>query len=190
MMIDSTIATIGRLTKKRAMAYFASPAATGCGGRWRRHRLGAHRHAVAQRLQSFGDDLLARLEALFDHPECVDARSDLDVAERDLAVAADDGDAVETLQFLHRALRHQQRARLGFEQHAAPGRTGRAAGQSGLGKSSCMPSVPVVGVDGALDGPTVPVCGYTVPSASVSSMPDGRAAPCRARAGSRLMTRR
>ena len=33
VMIEITIATIGRLTKKRAMAYFASPAAGGRGFR-------------------------------------------------------------------------------------------------------------------------------------------------------------
>ncbi len=119
-MIDSTIATIGRLTKKRAMVYFASPAVSALGGAGRRHRLGADGHAVAQRLEPLGDDLFARLEPFFDDPERVDPRTDLHVAERDLAVAADDGDAVQVLQFLHGALRNQERAGLGVEEQPRP----------------------------------------------------------------------
>ena len=90
MMIDITIATIGRLTKKRAMVYFASRgrlgrarAAVGAGA-----GLADDRHAVANPLQPFDDDLLAGLEPLLDHPERVDARADLHVAERHLVVAS------------------------------------------------------------------------------------------------------
>src|SRR4051812_342744 len=81
-MIDRTIATIGRFTKKRAMVLLRLAGGRD-GGSGRRCRPGANGHAVAQHLQPFGDDLFARLEALFDDPQRVDARTDLHAAERD-----------------------------------------------------------------------------------------------------------
>src|SRR6476620_2244751 len=84
MMIDITIATMGRLTKKRAMALLRL--ARGYGGlrrrcrRWR-HRFGADRHAVLQRLNAFGDHLFPWLQALLDHPQRVHSRTDNNVAE-------------------------------------------------------------------------------------------------------------
>ena len=111
------------------------------------------------RLEAFGDDLLARLEPLLDDPERVDPRADLHVPERDLAVGADDGDAVKILQFLHGALRHEERAGLGVERAPARGRTGPAAGRSGIGEMSWTPSVPVEVLTARSTGPTVPCAG-------------------------------
>ncbi len=56
------------------------------------------------------------LTPLLDDPERADALADLHVAERDLVVGADHRHAVEILQFLHGALRHQQGAGVGVEQ--------------------------------------------------------------------------
>ena len=192
-MIDITIATIGRLTKKRAMVYFASPAwrvlaaAPGAGAGLVRTVMPSL-HA----LQPFDDDLLARLEPLLDDPERVDARADLDVAERDLAVGADDGDAVQVLQLLHGALRHEERAGLGVEQQ--PRAAVLAGPQDAVGvreSRSARRGCRWCGLTARSTGPTVPVCGYTVPSASVSWMPDACVPACAAaRVGSRLMMRR
>src|SRR5262249_840237 len=64
------------------------------------------------------DDLLARLEAFFDHPHRVDALTGPDIAERDFVVVADDGDTAQALQFLNCALRNEERAYLFLEEHA------------------------------------------------------------------------
>ena len=60
VMIEMTIATMGRLTKKRAMIYLASPAGGAAlpAGVWR-CRLGGHRHAFLYPLEAFDDDLFA-----------------------------------------------------------------------------------------------------------------------------------
>jgi hypothetical protein len=117
------------------MVYLASPACSAVAAApGRRHRLGPHGHAVAQRLEPFGDDPLAGLEPFFDDPERVDPRTDLDVAERDLAVPADDGDAVQILQLLHGALWNQERAGPGVEQQRAARTDPAAARWSGFGK--------------------------------------------------------
>src|SRR5687768_7290661 len=79
VMIDRTMATIGRSTKKRAML-----SRLRSGGRW----FGAHDQAVANALQPLDDDAVTDGHALFDDPQRVDARSDLDVAKRDLVVGA------------------------------------------------------------------------------------------------------
>ena len=187
MTIEITIATMGRLTKKLAMAYFASRAraAAGLGGG---AGLAVTVIAVLHALQALDDDLLAGLEAVLDHPERVHARADLHVAELDLAAAVDDGDAVETLQLLHRALRHEQRVRLVLEQKPrAAVLAGRAAGRWDSETRSSMPRVPVVGIDRALDRVDLSRCaGTRVPSVSVSWMPS---APER-RAGLRAVATR
>src|SRR5512143_2082416 len=83
--MEITIATIGRLTKKRAMLLRLGRrfrrALAGGGGR---RGLRAHDHAVPHLLQALDHDLLARLQAFLDHPQAVDARADLHVAERHL----------------------------------------------------------------------------------------------------------
>ena len=120
-MIEITIATIGRLTKKRAMVYFASPAGPGrcrLARRWPAPASADDGHAVLDPLEPFDDDLFARLEPVLDDPERVDPRADLHVAKRDFVLVVDHRDAVQVLQFLHGALRHEERAALGVEQHA------------------------------------------------------------------------
>ena len=113
---------MGRLTKNRAMAYFASPAVvtasvfsgTGIG----RRRLGRHRHPVLDALQALDHHLVAGRQSLFDHPQRVHARADLDVLERHLAAAVHDRHAVQVLQLLDRSLLHEQRADLVVEERA------------------------------------------------------------------------
>ena len=160
-------------------------------GPGRGHRLGADGHAVAQRLEPLGDDLLARLEPVFDDPERVDTRTDLDVAERDLAVGADHGDAVQVLQLLHGPLRNQERAGLGVEEHARTRRTGPAAGRCRGWEVQLHAEGAGGAVDGALDRPDrARLRACVLPSASVSWMPDALALPVPPASGSRLMMRR
>src|SRR5688572_15443949 len=108
VMIDNTIATIGRSTKKRAMLARL--------GRRRGSRLRCDDQAVANALQSFDDDAIADADAFLDDPERVDAGADLDVAKRHLVVGGDHRHAVQALQLLHGALRDQQRRLLVFNQ--------------------------------------------------------------------------
>ena len=130
--MEITIATIGRLTKKRAMATSAFPGsvAGSAARRLRRRRPPAsatHDRAVAHLLEALDDDLLAGLQALLDHPEAVHPRAHLDVAERHLVVGADHGHAVEVLQLGHGALRHEERARLQSRIEAGAAVLARAA---------------------------------------------------------------
>ena len=97
-----------------------------------------------------------------------DAQADLHVAKRHLAGVVHHGNAVQILQFLHGALRHEQRPRLGFEQQPRPAVLARPQQLLRIGKRSSMPRVPVVGSTARSTVLIVPVCGYTVPSASVS----------------------
>ena len=188
MMIDITIATMGRLTKKRAMVYFASPAGSAapapesCG----RRRLGRDRHAVANPLQPFDHDALARLEPLLDHPERVDALADLDGAERHLVARVHHGDAVRFCSSCTaRCGTSSAPALVSSSSRARPYCPGRSS-RSGLGNSSCMPRVPVVGSTARSTGPRRPVCGYTLPSASVSWMSMRARARRRPRSGRTL----
>src|SRR6185369_8901437 len=72
VMIEITIATIGRLTKKRAMGLLRLSRG-GLGGpgarRRRRHRLGGDGRALLHLLQALDDHLLAALQAFLDHPQ-------------------------------------------------------------------------------------------------------------------------
>src|SRR5262249_2375230 len=113
MMIDSTMATMGRLTKKRAMIGLLVRGLR----RGRRRRLRAYGHAVGDGLQAFGDDLIARLQPFLDHPQRVDTRSDGHRLEFHLVVRADDRDAAQVLQLLHGALRDEERTRLVVGEH-------------------------------------------------------------------------
>src|SRR5512143_2404643 len=111
--MEITIATIGRLTKKRAMLLRLGRRlrSTLAGGGGRRG-LRAHDHAVPHLLQALDHDLLARLQALLDQPETVHPWPDLDVAERHLVAFADHRDAVEVLQLDHGSLRDEESALL------------------------------------------------------------------------------
>src|SRR5512134_1424660 len=102
--MEITIATIGRLTKKRAMLLRLGRRLRGtlAGGGGRRG-LRAHHHAVPHLLQALDHDLLARLEAVLDQPEAVHPRPDLHVAELDLVARAHHREAVEVLQLGHGA---------------------------------------------------------------------------------------
>src|SRR5512134_3530239 len=76
--MEITIATIGRLTKKRAMLLglgrgLRHALAGGGGG----HGLRAHDGAFPHLLQALHHDLLARLQAFVDQPEAVHPRPDL-----------------------------------------------------------------------------------------------------------------
>src|SRR5512134_2104586 len=82
VMMEITMATIGRLTKKLAMLLrlghgLRRAPSGGCG----RHRLRGDGRALADLLQAFHDDLLPGLQALLDQPQAVHARADLHVAE-------------------------------------------------------------------------------------------------------------
>src|SRR5207253_10601035 len=104
VMIEMTIATIGRLMKKRAI-----PLTLG------RQLLGRHRrdrNALSHFLHPFGHDLLARRQPVLDHPQPADARSDLDRSDRHLVALAHDRDLVAPLQLGDLALGHQQRVLL------------------------------------------------------------------------------
>src|SRR5512147_2585146 len=107
--MEITIATIGRLTKKRAMLLrLGRRLRSTLAGGGRRRGLRAHHDALPHLLQALDHDLLARLQALLDHPEAVHARPDLDVAERHLVALAHHRHAVEVLQLGHRPLGHEE----------------------------------------------------------------------------------
>src|SRR4029078_4134464 len=98
MMIDITIATIGRLTKKRAIGLLRLGGRLGRlrGCTPRRHWFGAHSHAVLQRLDAFCDHLFPWFQALLDHPQRVHSRTDNHIAECHF-VALDDRHAAKVL---------------------------------------------------------------------------------------------
>src|SRR5512143_2736950 len=76
--MEITIATIGRLTKKRAMLARLARGlrcALACGGG--RRGLRAHHRALSHLLQALDHDLLAWLQAFLDHPAAVHARPHL-----------------------------------------------------------------------------------------------------------------
>ena len=190
MMIDITIATMGRLTKKRAMA--TSPrqrlrfaARLGC-ARFRglgRRRLGHDGHAVLNPLQAFRHDALTRLDAFLDHPQRADALADLHGAKRDLVARIDHGHAVDALQFLDGSLRNQQRARIRVEQQPGPAVLAGPQQTIRVGKRELHAQRAGGGIDGAFDQVDACRCAqYRLPSASVSwmSVPRG-ASPARAR---------
>src|SRR5512143_854495 len=110
--MEITIATIGRLTEKRAMLLHLGGRLRALGGGGGRRGLRAHDHAVPHLLQALDHDLLARLQALLDQPEAVHPRPHLDVAERHLVAFADHRDAVEVLQLDHGSLRDEESALL------------------------------------------------------------------------------
>src|SRR5262245_29965214 len=107
-MIDRTIATIGRLTKKLAMRSVRDRDVFGRAG-WRLTRLRVNLHPFLDELKSFDHNVFTRFQAFLDHPQHVHPRADLHVAKRDRLVWIDHGHAVEVLQLLNRALRHQKR---------------------------------------------------------------------------------
>ena len=83
---------------------------------------------------------------------------------------------MQALQLLHGTLRHQQGAWFLPEQDPGAAVTDRAQSCSGFGNSIWMPNVPVVESTARSTTPTLPSCGYTVPSESVSWMPAARGA--------------
>src|SRR6185369_6322717 len=113
VMMAMTMATIGRLMKKRYMAL--PPAAFGCGarpgsragGQAERPRL--NRHPLFHLLHTFGDHHLARLEARLDFPKRSHPLARLYHAQLHLVVGAQHRQLVAPLQFQQAALRHQQR---------------------------------------------------------------------------------
>ena len=137
MMIDITIATIGRLTKKRAMVYFASPA----GWRPRRPLVGAGAgfgrdgHAVAESRCSPSTTTCSPGLSPSSMTQSVSTRGPtFTLRNATLLSRVDHRHAVEVLQFLHGALRNEQRAGLGVEQQPRPAVLARAAAaSSGLG---------------------------------------------------------
>src|SRR6202171_48082 len=107
-----TIATIGRLTKKRTTL----PLSEGASGRRRSARSvggdrgGAHRHAGPQAREVGEDHLVAEAQPLLDDPEGVDLRPHLHHPDVDLAVGADHADLVGALKLVDRPLRHEEGA--------------------------------------------------------------------------------
>ena len=77
-----------------------------------RHRFRGDLHSGPDLLQAFDDDPVRRLEAGVDDPERAHPFRGLHHAHLDGVVRSDDGDAVDPLHLLHRALRHQNRALL------------------------------------------------------------------------------
>ena len=167
-MMEITIATIGRLTKKSGHGLLRLP------------RLGRRiRRALASRkadsaagfglttaafphfLQALHHDLLAWLQAFVDHPQLVHARPDLHVAERHLVALAHDRDAVEVLQLGDRSLRDEEGARLRFEhwKRARPYCPGADRRRAGLGNVNWTARVPVVGSTARSMASTRPVWG-------------------------------
>src|SRR5205085_3628505 len=77
---------------------------------WCGERLRRHGHVGPDFLRAFNDDHLAGFQAVVDDPIGADALADMDGADADFVVRADDGNAVAALQLGDGALRHQQRA--------------------------------------------------------------------------------
>src|SRR5260370_15339722 len=107
-----TIATIGRLTKKRTTL----PLSERGSGRRRSNRGvgggggGAHRHAGPQPRQIRDDHLVADAQSFLDDPEAADLRPRLHHPDVDLAVGADHADLVGALKLVDGLLRHEEGA--------------------------------------------------------------------------------
>ena len=127
MMIDITMATMGRLIKNFDMVYLPSLPAYGfsaafrcvarCGARAARlvtvrllRRVGMRMdgNAVHQLAVAFDHHLVARLESAGDHPVRADLRSYLHRLDMHLVVAVDDGHLIGALQLRDCALRHEK----------------------------------------------------------------------------------
>ncbi len=190
-MIDSTIATIGRLTKKRAMVYFASPAAPavaaapGAG-------IGLVRTVMPSR-SDWSPSATTCSPGLSPSSmtQSVSTRGPtLTLRNATLLSRADHRDAVQVLQFLHGALRNEQRAGLGVEEHARAPVLARPQHVVGVGEIQLHAERAGGAVDGALDRPDrarVRMRWCRRPASAGCRTP---CASCPARVGSRLMMRR
>src|SRR5262245_17711847 len=103
-MIEMTMATIGRRMKKCAMGRSSV--------RGGLDRLRIDDQSIAHALQAVDDDALAGLEPVLDDPVVVDPRPRLDGADAHFVLGADDGHLVCALDFLHGALRNDDRVLL------------------------------------------------------------------------------
>src|SRR5689334_722148 len=105
MMMEITMATIGRLIKNLDIGLFT---AAGLAGQRRREVGRGHRHAVANLLQTLHNHALARLQSLFNGPEIAAPFSNPHRLDVHLVLRIDDRDLVAALQFGHGTLRYQQ----------------------------------------------------------------------------------
>src|SRR4029079_365248 len=118
MMIEMTMATMGRRMKKLAMALRPG------GRRGRRrgvldaHHLGLDLHAGASLLQTLDDDAIARGQPLVDDPQGADPLAGVHGAHLDGAVLLHHGDVVVALQLLDGALRDEHGVLLDFHGRA------------------------------------------------------------------------
>src|SRR5262249_27825035 len=123
MRIAMTMATIGRLMKKRDIARSSLPGRgrgrgplRGLADVW----LGVHLHAAANLLQALGHHPLTGLDPVGDHPERFVAGTHLDAADVDRVVGPDGRQLIAPLDLLPGALRDDERAlqALGHHLHA------------------------------------------------------------------------
>src|SRR5205085_4511380 len=94
MRIEMTMATIGRLMKKVAMIDFL---------------LRNDLHSAFYAGEAFGHHALAGLQPFIDDPVAADALSGFHGADRDGVIGTDDGDLLQSLKLVDRALRNEER---------------------------------------------------------------------------------
>src|SRR5258708_4621606 len=105
--IEMTMATTGRLMKKRAMSLLV-PRGGGrrvgaAGGRFGSDDRGTRLHAR----ESFHDHAISRLQSRVDDPESAGSFTGYDLADVGLAIRANDGDLVSPLQLVDGSLRDE-----------------------------------------------------------------------------------
>src|SRR5882724_5512122 len=112
VMIEMTIATIGRLIKNLDMAFTSARTLLrrGFGFGHRFERLRIDRHARLHPLGPLGDNLLARLQPLLNDPICAHSLTDFNRSDANLVIVADYGHLVTALQLCDRALGNKQGA--------------------------------------------------------------------------------
>src|SRR5690348_8205622 len=120
--IDSTIATIGRLMKKRAMGLFVlfdGKWFCGAAAGFRRWRvLGRDDGARFQPLRAFNDHTVRWLQPFVDDPQRSHTRADVHCLDGELVVGSNNRHVVETLQLLHGSLRYEHGVLSRFEDEA------------------------------------------------------------------------
>src|SRR5260221_4142789 len=109
--IEMTIATTGRLMKKRAMALLLPRRSCGGGAAGRCLRRDDWSSRLDSR-ESFHDRPVTWLQAGVDNPETAYALSRNDLPDLDLAIDPDDADLIGPLHFVDRPLRDEERSLL------------------------------------------------------------------------------
>src|SRR6185436_1417446 len=147
MMIEMTMATMGRRMKNCAMALALRHRD---GGRLGGGRTGRHLHPRADFLHALHHDPVAGFQPFVDEPEGADALPRLDHAQLDSVVRLDHGHVVDALELGDRALGDQDRALLLVDGDADAPELAGPDGAPGVREGDLHEDRPGLGIDRAV----------------------------------------